>query len=128
MRAALLPLAILLLAGCSTTGPRSEASWLVGTWLMMSEDLEFPLACSSGLPIQYDSRGTYHLFDQDGRWRLQGDRLTETAQRLHPTAEPESSSEIGRPYVSRLERQGPDAFRKTFVDGSSELFRRCPEQ
>ena len=125
LKAALL--AALLLAGCATT-PRRQSHgghWLVGTWLMLAEDIEHPLACASGLPIAYAPSGTYQLFDESGRWRLDGDRLTEIATEITDPGE-EGVPEIGRLYVSRIERRGPDEFRKTFADGNTETFRRCP--
>jgi hypothetical protein len=88
-------------------------------------DVEFPLACSSGLPIAYNANGTYDLFEDSGTWRLEGERLTEVATQIHDSSG-EDAAQIGRPYVSRIDRTGPDQFRKTYADGSVETFRRCP--
>ena len=118
-----------VLAACATAGGRGSTAptpaWLAGTWLMIGPDLEFPLACASGLPIAYRSDGTYGLFDEEGTWRLEGDRLTETMTEILETAEPEPER-VGRPYQSRIRRTGPNAFMKTYADGATELFRRCP--
>lgn len=116
------------LAGCATTaggagGP--TAAWLVGTWLEIGPDLVFPLACASGLPIRYERDGRYVLFEEDGSWHLDGERLTETALVAHEGTDP-AEVQIGRPIVSRVERTGADAFRKVLADGSAETFRRCP--
>lgn len=115
-----------LLAGCATTEASAPGpEWLVGTWLMLSDDLDFPAACASGLPIVYNRDGSYGLFEEYGTWRLEGDRLTEMATGATEVEDP-AEIEIGVPFVSRIERQSPDAFAKTFADGTVEIFRRCP--
>ena len=127
MRKAVALATFLLLSACATTAPRSRPGhWLIGTWLMMSEGVEHPLACESGLPIAYNANGTYDLFEDSGTWRLDGSRLTEVATRHHDSGGGEGSPELGRPYVSTIQRSGPDAFRKTYADGTIETFRRCP--
>ena len=118
-------LLLLSLAGCATTRASSESDWLVGSWLMMEGDVEFPLACESGLPIHYSRDGTYVLFEGDGTWRLRGDRLTETAT---DSAADEPEAAIGVPFTSRIQRIGPDEFRKTFAGGEAATFRRCPSE
>jgi hypothetical protein len=120
-------MAAALLGACATTGssqPRAE--WLVGTWLMLAPDLEFPTACASGLPISYQRDGTYRLFEEHGTWRLEGDRLTETATGATEDVIDPAEVQIGVPFVSRIDWQGRDTFRKTYADGSVETFRRCP--
>ena len=43
--------ASLLLASCATSPrPESDRQWLVGTWLMLGNGVEYPVACASGLP------------------------------------------------------------------------------
>ena len=123
-RFAILALPILL-AACATT-PRQASpaaqSWLVGTWLMPDESTPFPLGCSSDQPIHYNADGTYAFYGESGTWRLDGDRLTET---LTEGGEP---AEIGRPYVSRVERRGDEAFVKTVENGPAATFWRCPTE
>jgi hypothetical protein len=123
----------LLLAACATTQPAARqtpagptAQWLVGTWLMIDDPSEHPVACASGLPIAYSRDGRYTLFEESGTWRLEGERLTETATEIHDGADPAEVA-LGRPIVSRIERTGPDALRKTFADGSKATFLRCPK-
>lgn len=117
-----------LLAGCATAPHRAPtAQWLAGIWLMLGEEIEHPLACASGLPIRYSADGTYGLFEENGIWRLDGDRLTETATEITEVGDPEGA-QIGVPYVSRIARRGRDEFRKTYADGAVETFRRCPER
>ncbi len=119
-------LTAVLVAGCATTPQQTrDPNWLVGTWLMLDDEIEYPLACASGLPIAYAADHTYRLFEESGRWRLDGDRLTETATEISDPGD-EASPEIGRAYVSRIERRGPNEFRKTFADRNIETFRRCP--
>jgi hypothetical protein len=122
MRLAVLLGTTVALAACATT--RTSPSWLVGTWLMMEPDVEFPLACASGLPIIYHADGTYDLMEGGGTWRLAGARLIETAQ-VNDAAD-SGPPDLGRAYVAEIERLGPDAFRKTYADGAVETFRRCP--
>lgn len=124
---AFLPLSgAVLLAGCITPSAPTPSSWLVGLWLGEDEGVEFPLSCASGLPIRYLPRGRYELFEERGTWRLDGDRLTETATEASEVADA-GTPDIGRPYVSRIARDGDGAFLKTFADGAQMRFRRCPE-
>jgi hypothetical protein len=95
---------------------------------MTDPDLEFPASCASGLPISYDLRGTYSLFDESGTWRLEGDRLSETATEAHEDVIEPTEVQIGVTFVSRIQRRGRDMFRKTFADGRTETFRRCPTE
>jgi hypothetical protein len=126
--------AALLLAACATTPPPAAsqsqagaaADWLAGTWLMIGDGVEHPGGCNSGLPIGYSRDGRYTLFEESGTWRLQGERLTETATEVHDGADPAEVA-LGRPVVSRVQRTGPDSFRKTFTDGSKATFLRCPK-
>ena len=113
------------LAACATMRSSSSANWLVGTGLMMEPGVEHPLACASGLPITYDSNGSWALMDSSGAWRLDDDRLVETATQVSDPAE-DGSPKIGRTYVAEVERIGPDEFRKTYADGAVAIFRRCP--
>ena len=114
-----------LLGACATTGGAGSstptAAWLAGTWLLIQPDLRFPAACASGLPIRYDPDGTSHLFGERGTWRLDGDRLTETI-----VASDEEDAQLGRIVVNRIRRAGPNRMLKTFEDGETETFRRCP--
>ena len=114
-----------LAAACSTTGGSGSgtptAQWLVGTWLLIEHYLEFPLACSSGLQIRYDADGTYHLFGENGTWHLQGDRLIETA-----VESDEEDVQPGHTVVNRIRRAGRNRMLKTFEDGETETFLRCP--
>lgn len=126
MRAFLLLALALLVAGCVTPSAPRPSAWLVGLWLGEDEGVEFPLACASGLPIRYTASGGYETFEERGRWRLDGDRLTETATAANETAD-EGTIDLGRPYQSSIAREGDDAFVKTFADGARMRFRRCPE-
>lgn len=116
----------LALGACATTPPGSAGpARLIGTWLLIAPDLEFPLACESGLPISYAADGTYALYEESGVWRLDGDVLTETTTAITEAGDPETSH-LGRPFVSRIRWRGPDRFRKRFAGGNVETFRRCP--
>ena len=129
MRGLVIHAALLLVAGCATAADREPSTgnkWLEGTWLMTGPDLEFPAACASGLPITYDRRGTYSLFDESGTWELEGNRLSETATEAHEDVIEPTEVQIGVTFVSRIQRRGRDMFRKTFADGRTETFRRCP--
>lgn len=127
----IVPLAVaLLVAGCATAPPSSSAPtgrWFAGTWLMMEDAGEHGLAaCASGLPIRYPADGTYRLWEESGTWRLDGDRLTETAAEANDMVDPAVVA-VGVPHVSRIERAGPDRFRKTYEDGATRTFLRCPD-
>jgi hypothetical protein len=128
MKALLLLCFTLLVTACSTTDWARETAtpeWLVGTWLMAHEGDRDLIACASSAPIAYAPDGTYNLFEERGTWHLEGNRLTETATEAYETADP-GTVQIGRPYVSRIERVGPDEFLKTYASGERETFLRCP--
>lgn len=118
------PLAMLI-AGCTTIRHPAQmplGQWLIGTWLLIEPDLQFPLACASGLPITYEADGTYHMFGERGVWRLEGDRLHEG-----PTETDDADrSRVGVRHVNRIDRRGPDEMEKRFQNGGAETFRRCP--
>ena len=121
-------LAAALLGGCATTGaPGRGDARLVGTWLVLSNEIEFPLACASGLPITYNGDRTYDLFEAYGTWRLDGDRLTETPTGATEVEDP-AEIPIGVPFISRIEWRGPDTIVKTLADGTVETLRRCPAE
>lgn len=128
MRRKWIAIALLSLVSCaSASAPQTPSSeWLVGTWLMLDPDAEFPLECESGLPINYMVDGTYMLFGEVGTWRLEGATVHETATETTGTGDP-SDVEIGRPYVSTLHRISQDRFLKRFENGQVGEFRRCPE-
>ena len=114
----------LLLSACTTTGGGAPPSreWLVGTWLLIGPDLEYPLACASGLPITYEADGTYHMFEEQGVWRLEGNRLYEGATQADDPVE----ARVGVTNVNRVARRGPDEMEKRFEDGGRATLRRCP--
>jgi hypothetical protein len=110
-----------LLSGCATTGEPPTREWLVGSWLMMAEGVEFPRLCDTGLPIHYLDDGTWRVFEGDGTWRLDGDRLRQTT--IDTVAD-----EIPPPSTSRIVRTGPDQFRRIGSNGEVATFRRCPPE
>ncbi len=126
-----LPLLLLLAPGCTTVPGVPQDSLggsLVGTWLLIDKPSDRDMvACASGLPISYAADGTYALFEEGGVWRLEGDRLTETATEVSDAGDP-NEVQIGRPFVSRLRWSGRDEFVKTTAGGEKMIFRRCPPQ
>ncbi|HEX8192633.1 MAG TPA: hypothetical protein VF552_07000 [Allosphingosinicella sp.] len=116
-----------LLSACATTGAGTAPTpqWLVGSWLMMDPGERNLVACASFAPIGYEADGDYVLFDERGTWRLDGDRLTETATEVDDPQAPGASA-IGQPQTSRIARTGRDSFVKTFASGGRAIFRRCP--
>ena len=113
-----------LLCACATTGPAREADlseWLVGDWLLIEPDLQFPLACRTDLPISYRADGTYEMLGETGVWRLEGNRLHEG-----PTlVEDGDASRVGTITVNRIERRGRDRMLKRFQGGGTATLRRC---
>jgi hypothetical protein len=115
----------LLVCACATTGPEREGdlrAWIVGQWLLMEPDLQFPQSCRTDLPIDYRADGTYQMLGESGVWRLEGDRLREGAT----AAEEPAMSRVGTTVVNRIERLGRDRMRKRFEDGGTAILRRCP--
>jgi hypothetical protein len=111
---------IVLALGIAFVAQAETPARLVGIWLPLSPGDKFPIACESDAPIRYSSDGTYRVQEGVGSWRLQGDRLTETA--------PASNGRVksGRSYVSRIAWDGSDKIVKTMPDGRRVTLRRCP--
>ncbi len=86
----------------------ATAAWLEGIWLLDAKPDDVARgACNSGTTVRYHADGSITSFDTDGRWRLVGDRLTETVVALlDGGAEPTPVRE--KPYTVRLLRIGPD--------------------
>jgi hypothetical protein len=105
-----------------------DPAWLSGSWLLIKEESDRDLAaCASGLPIAYNADGTYTLFEESGTWRLTGDKLVEVATEVHEDVASAEEVALGKEYVSRIERLGPDEMRKLFADGVTMTLLRCPE-
>jgi hypothetical protein len=83
--------------------------WLRGTWLQTAspDDLS-RVACNSGTTITYKADGTMSYFEGGGRWRLDGNWLTETLTEVHEPSNPEMLKDVGRPLTTRIRRVGPD--------------------
>jgi hypothetical protein len=109
--------------GAPSPSASPVAGKLAGRWLGLHKGVRFPLGCDSGEPIFYRDDGKYMAEGVIGTWRLQGDRLTETATQVEEPGEPGA---VGRPYVTRIAWEGPDTFIKTFPGGRRMPFRRCP--
>ena len=126
------PAVPLLLLGACATLPQDAASgptadWLAGTWLVIENDAERDLvACASGLPIAYRVGGTYSMWEEEGTWRLEGGRLTEIATQVNDGTDPAEVA-IGRPFVSRIERVGPNEMRKYPAASNAMTLLRCPD-
>jgi hypothetical protein len=119
-------IAALALGACATTPPAGDArARLVGTWLLMEPDLDFPTSCASGLPISYAADGSFAMFEETGVWRLDGDVLTETVTAVTEAGDP-AEAQIGRPFVARIAWRGRNRFLKRYAEGNVETFRRCP--
>ena len=116
---------ILLLPLLLAVAEPVKEQWLVGTWLQMEGEVAFPDSCASGLPITYQADGTYELFEEDGRWRLRGDKLEEVATGLTDAADP-AEVKLGVRFTSTIRKINRDRFIKRFDNGLEIEFRRCP--
>lgn len=99
---------------------------LVGIWAPVTVNVDDSSICSGDTGIQYFSDGTYETLYQLGNWRLDGDKLTETATEATDAAEPDSIK-IGHPIATRVRWQGPDTIVITGADGQQMKLRRCPQ-
>jgi hypothetical protein len=115
-----------LLGALCACGQPAPIGSLEGTWLMLDQGTRFPEACASGTTIQYRTDGTYSLWGEAGRWRLNRGVLTETMTSTDPVVGDGRPEDIGKAFVSTIRWNGPDRFRKRFADGSEHEFRRCP--
>ena len=105
--------------------PVRQRGQLVGAWLAIDPPIRFPDGCEGDTGIYYKPDGTYETLEQSGTWRLDGDRLTETATHAHEAVEP-GAVKIGQSFVSRIRWEGPDEFVKAFANDHSLVLRRCP--
>ncbi len=118
----------LLLPACAP-GPvvSSDASpsreWLIGHWIVSDDGSR--RACQGDTGVRYAADGTYNLLEEVGVWRLEGDRLSETATKATEVAAP-GEVEVGRTVLSRIRRQAPDEMVKTLAEESTLLLLRCP--
>jgi len=122
---------VLLFALACCAGSAQDADRtgrLVCAWLMMTDGVDFPGGCFSGLPIQYHAGGTYSAWGEAGRWRIAGGRLVETALSNDPLLVEDSAVDKGRPHVASLRWIGLDRFEKRWPDGHVREFRRCPDR
>ena len=119
-------LILLTLAVCNGSSREPGSLSLPGEWVMMGDDIEFPLACGSHGPITYTADGKYVLWGETGTWRLEGRSLTEAMTGFDPLHVDRSAEDIGKPEVSTLTWIDPDRFSKRFADGSTREFVRCP--
>lgn len=104
------------------------SQWIVGTWVWAEEGQPAPIAeCESGLRVIYTADGTYRFLGEAGDWRLEGDRLTEIAGEVSTDHwRPDAASEVGQPWVARIERLDPARFVKHYEAGNRLVFHRCP--
>jgi hypothetical protein len=107
------------------TGKAAQRTGLAGGWIFIAKNTRFPDACEGDSGITYKADGTYEMLEESGRWRLKGDRLTETPTKAHEAAPQPGSVKVGQSFTSRLQWQRPDTFTKTFP-GYKVTLRRCP--
>lgn len=119
--------ALFTLALAASPAVRAQPEWLVGTWIWASEGGAPDYSeCSGPLAIRYAAGGRYSLTAEEGRWRVDGNRLTETAARVDRNAWGNAAPPVGVPQVSRIRRLTRDSFRKEYRRGSPAIFYRCP--
>lgn len=104
---------------------RPTKEWLRGTWLQTaSPDDLLRGAYNSGTTITYETDGTTSFFEGRGRWRIDGDRLTETFTEVYESGDPKILQDVGRPSTTRVRRVGPDEGAMQ-VEGKWEPMLRC---
>ena len=128
MKALIVLATLALLPGCATSGAQvvPTREWLVGIWLAQKQGERSLLACASGLPIAYRADGTYGTWEWDGIWRLDGDRLIETATIDNEMIPPEEVP-LGTNHVSRIVRVADDEMLQIHPNGTRVTHLRCPE-
>jgi hypothetical protein len=62
----------------TATPDRAHPNWMVGTWGWQNPG-ERGSDCGSDHTVTYYRNGRYDFIDETGTWRVEGDRLIETA-------------------------------------------------
>jgi hypothetical protein len=121
-------LLLISLAGCADRVREPIRPQLRGEWVLIGDALDFPLACGSDGSIIYRADGSYSFWGEAGKWRLDGNKLTETMTEVDENNGDRSTDEIGEPYISTITWIDGDRLSKQIADGNRNEFRRCPER
>ena len=118
---------VILLAGCAGAGsslPRARLptqAWLVGYWVPAGEH------CDSDAGVGFSADGTWSVFEEEGSWHLDGDRLVSlTTRRGEPGAPEEYVAPIER-NEARIEISGANRYISHRANGEVVELRRCPK-
>lgn len=99
--------------------PTSE--WLQGIWLMnATPDDTSRGRCNSGATDTYNSDGSIDTFDYRGRWKLEGDKLTETIVETFS-----GNIKVGTSWTIKIQRLGPNEGSAKDDTGWQPML-RCP--
>jgi hypothetical protein len=101
---------------------------LAGEWDWTDGHSEFPKVCGSDGTVQYHLDGSYTLWGEAGKWRLDSDALTEAMTGFDSLHVDRPAEDIGKAYVSTIKWVDQNTFLKRRADGSELAFRRCPSQ
>jgi hypothetical protein len=101
--------------------PEILAEAIVGVWRLPNE------YCDSGAPISYAESGRLQGFGMEGRWRAEGDVLTEHS-RVFDDVEDEAAGWTDYTTVSQIRMIGSDRLLVTPLDGRADPYElvRCP--
>lgn len=114
---------IIFASGCAAAAERSPlADWFAGDWAFAESDRPNP--CQEGAYGRYAADGKYRFPGERGTWQLDGSQLTETATAIDERMNAQTASDIGKPYVSTIERLSDDRMLKIWPDRRVE-FVRC---
>lgn len=113
--------------GCSHIESETHRSWLVGSWVQMSEDGQFP-TCDGDQVVAYKADGTFSTYWDSGTWRLDDDQLTLVITEILPHfGQDDRSSILGKPIVLILWWTDPNRhFQESGAGTHMDEFRRCP--
>lgn len=115
----------ILLAGCAASPAAPSANWLHGSWLAQAEGERSLSACVGGSAVSYFADGSFTHWEWSGRWRLDGDQLTEIATLDHEIIPPEEVP-INKPMTSRIERIDANEMSLWPDGGEAVTYLRCP--
>jgi hypothetical protein len=118
---------VIILAGCAGAGSSLPGArlptkpWLVGFWVPAGEH------CDSDAGVRFGADGTWSVFDEEGSWHLDGNRLISlTTRRGEPGAAEEKVTPIER-NEARVEILGADRYISHRANGEVMELRRCPK-
>ncbi|MCW3835140.1 hypothetical protein ACFQ1E_01210 [Sphingomonas canadensis] len=76
----------------STAAPGSTEAWLTGSW-------SYGESCETDFAVHYNADGTLSNYEDEGRWTVAGDMVTETITERLTMGEGDGPEKLAKPEV-----------------------------